>query len=695
MNLVTVSKLTITNFRSFAQEEFVLPFSDGLKFISGDNQVEARLGANGAGKSSLWEALVWALYGTSTRGARAGAVVSWGADKAEVTVDILIGPQPHSIRRSGPPNKLEIDGQPAEQPALDRLVGLSKFRLLHSVVFGQGQPLFPDLSITERGDLLDEVLGLSIWSRCTDAASLRHKTYEQDINGKKQELKFLEGKLASLETEESIQLLIAGWEQTRQEELKELHLKADAWNTHRANKFLECSKDEATFEEKRQNDLTTLRFELTAWREKQNTLLDKIAADIENLEGELKTAEAASVKAASFDASRLQMAESAVIDLDERRAEQLITLGDLTSEIKAAEVKERFWAANNTCPTCEQAITVEKKALQLGALNLPHLRAELTGRQFKLNETYQALQLEKQRCITERDTQSRASQQQKSSEKHLQQLRARILDKENEAITALNELEQPPFPKTEAALLASPNPYTAQRLELEKESNPYYNQVDAKEAQANPFIPVLDTVKKAREELSAQVTAHMETVMKAAAQLVACEYWKQGFKRIRLYFVQRVLSALQIEIASAISALGLDGWSVTMATETENKSGTMKLGVQIHIKSPIAEGAWETWSGGESQRLRLAIAMGLASLIQRAAGVKFGFEVWDEPSAWLSSEGIEDLLEALRYRAEVDKKQVWIVDHRALTFSGFREIWTVRKEAAGSRIYKVAEAATA
>jgi DNA repair exonuclease SbcCD ATPase subunit len=124
----------------------------------------------------------------------------------------------------------------------------------------------------------------------------------------------------------------------------------------------------------------------------------------------------------------------------------------------------------------------------------------------------------------------------------------------------------------------------------------------------------------------------------------------------------------------------MDGWKVQLATETETKSGTVKLGVQIIVSSPKSTAAWEAWSGGESQRLRLAMALGLASMIQRASGSWWNLEIFDEPSTFLSTEGVEHLLETLDYRAGVAKKAIWIVDHVALTYANFKEIWSMVKD---------------
>jgi len=168
--------------------------------------------------------------------------------------------------------------------------------------------------------------------------------------------------------------------------------------------------------------------------------------------------------------------------------------------------------------------------------------------------------------------------------------------------------------------------------------------------------------------------------------ILRTNFWKAAFKRVRLFMVKRILAQLEVETAAAAIALGLVSWKISFSTELETKSGTVRPGIHITVQSPIASAPWEVWSGGEGQRVRLAVALGLSSLIQRMAGVSIGFEVWDEPSAWLSQEGIEDLLDCLKHRVQVTSKSLWLCDHRALSQAAFDEIWEVSKTREGSQV---------
>jgi energy-coupling factor transporter ATP-binding protein EcfA2 len=154
---------------------------------------------------------------------------------------------------------------------------------------------------------------------------------------------------------------------------------------------------------------------------------------------------------------------------------------------------------------------------------------------------------------------------------------------------------------------------------------------------------------------------------------------------VRLWCLENVLRELTLETKNSLLALGLQGWGVNYTTATETKTGTMKLGVQIQIEPPGEKaGRFDVLSGGEGQRVRLAASLGLANLVQRWAGVQWNFEIWDEPTAWLSTRGVENLLDALSYRAHSQTKSILLADHRSLAHSGFAEMYRVIKDEQGS-----------
>lgn len=655
MKTLVLGNIFIQNFRSYKKESVKLSDSIGLKLFSGQNLSEPRLGANGSGKSSFWEALVWCLYGSGIKGSRTSAVLSWNQSLIEVLVELTVNKTTHSIYRSGPPNKIELNGQVASQEDLDELIGLSKERFLHSVVFGQGVPLFPDLTIPQRGELLDGVLNLGIWQSASDSAGKKCSVLDKQLQGEKENLSYIEGQLNQLQKDEYIQGQLEYWEESHQEEV------------------VSCKKKLTTWESARTDNLNAIKSQEAEWKQSKEKELQDKAEELDKFERELITIEDA---LNALPESQTRKLEDAVLATEQEVKSFRQTLTKLQTKHDLIVEPRDFWTKNNTCPQCKQPITPAIKATQLGEILLQEhaLIEKITSTSCLLKDSETNFSARKADLLTVQIFAAQQAELRHGYQRDVRRLKTQITAVESTARLLVKEIE------------ANANPFAKQIKRLEAENNPFIDQLASLEKKPNPYVEMLQNNKNLRQELEVKKEVRTTEIELVQSSIVASEYWKHGFKRIRLYFVQRVLAALQIEIQSALSALGLDKWAVGLSTESETKSGTTKLGVQIHIKSPIAEGTWDVWSGGESQRLRLAIAMGLASLIQRAAGVFFTFETWDEPTAWLGSEGVEDLLQALQYRAESLNKSIWIVDHRALQFSGFNEIWLVSKEKNGSSI---------
>src|SRR5208282_4228876 len=138
MKTISLTKLALKNVRSFADEVIIFPQTSGLRFLIGSNLAEERLGANGAGKSSIFEGLCWCLFGAGLNCTKYEELLSWEQEKIEVIAEIQVDDEIHVIHRYGPPMKVELNNKPANQEQIESLIGLSRKRFMHSVVFGQG-----------------------------------------------------------------------------------------------------------------------------------------------------------------------------------------------------------------------------------------------------------------------------------------------------------------------------------------------------------------------------------------------------------------------------------------------------------------------------------------------------------------------------------------------------------------------------
>ncbi len=153
-----------------------------------------------------------------------------------------------------------------------------------------------------------------------------------------------------------------------------------------------------------------------------------------------------------------------------------------------------------------------------------------------------------------------------------------------------------------------------------------------------------------------------------------------------MHIIEETLRTLEVEVNNNLASLGLGDWKIEFDIERENKSGSITRGFSTFIHGSNNEMIkYESLSGGEGQRARLAGCFGLSNLIMERAGLSNKIEFYDEISQHMSGEGIEDMLNTLRDRAENSDRQIWIVDHHALDYGDFKGSVEIIKDENGSR----------
>lgn len=201
----------------------------------------------------------------------------------------------------------------------------------------------------------------------------------------------------------------------------------------------------------------------------------------------------------------------------------------------------------------------------------------------------------------------------------------------------------------------------------------------------NPHLAEKNEVRRDLSKKKIAAADLQKELVVIQEQVEMLKFWTRGFLEIRLFLISEALQQLEMEVSASLLQLGLDGWQVKFSIDRDTASGTVKSGLFISVIAPDAENSVSVaaYSGGESQRLRLAVTMGLSNLLLNSLGLDVNVEIWDEPSTWMSDQGVEDLLDALYLRASSLKKQIWVVDHRTLDFGGFSSVATVVKDKHG------------
>lgn len=578
-----INAVSIQGFRSFSTAQ-ILAFDKlrpGLYHLAGKNEVEPELEGNGAGKSSLLEAICWGLYGRTSRNIRSGSIKNWQSkERCEVILEVETVSGLLGIYRAQNPNKLEVAissaaPKPVDQQELDVLLGLPAEAFLFSVYFGQFSPAFIDMQPGDQMGAYSTVLGLNVWEEAAEAAGKQGRALEAAVAARTQAVAGLQGQLQALR-EQNYDAAEKEWLEGMERKDKEL------------NASLEARRAKLKIEEKART-----RFMADAEKAKAARAKVDVAA-----------------RAVAAATGKRQALENELTSL---------TRKDLKN-----------------CPTCGALLKGNE-----------HIKKEIAKKRGALDDA-------------QREADSLA------------------LD-HKVALEALAE-----FKVAEGGLIET----TQATTRLTTEISSIELMIKNLEDEVNPYDKLREENKAKVTLTKAQLAAAEKVLSDEQAKQTQAVYWARGFKELRLSLIEESLAQLAIESNASLLELGLRDWSLSFDVERETKKGTISRGFSVmvqapHVREPVQ---WVCWSGGESQRLRVASSIGFAELIASRMGLAPNVELWDEPSTWLSAAGINDLLSSLSNRAIKHGKVILVADHRVLDFGGFAGTIEVVKTNKGSEI---------
>jgi DNA repair exonuclease SbcCD ATPase subunit len=601
--------LTIRDFKSFLGEhQLTLDPSIGLYFMRGRNRRNKRLGSNGAGKSSIWDAIVWCCTGETVGGLRNPDVMPWkGSIKGpRVALLVDVDGRRRTIARTTSPNSLRIDDKDVGPEAVVKLLGMNFEIMTNTIILGQGRPLFFDMKPAEKMKLLSDAKNLDRWDDRSKRASEQARSFEL--------------RYAELTGE------ITGLDAT----VKELREGIKAVKAQEAIWFKDFEKrmnEAARFTKKNKSKIEKLDKAVIDADLKYDGAMTEVKAcerDIEKMHDELRVVQR------KLDA-------------------QLVRRRQLNANLETWNKQYQSLRDAKVCPTCGQTVEHADLAKHKKEIVAQVKKAREQLRTVKTRALKAAEDMLKQRIEHQR--------------KYLAQFHETADNAQRELKAAQSSL-----------------------AEINAEIKAIKGQFD--EGEECPHSRILRLARRrlisVRQDLDDAKDDHRILEKKTAR----ARYWIKGFKDIKLHVIEELLQELELTTHGMLEEVGLVGWRIKFAIERETKKGTSRPGLHIMIASPESEGLvkWESWSGGEGQRLRVVGALALSHVLLNHAGVEPSIEVLDEPTQHLSDEGVYDLCEYLADRARTIRRRIFYCDQQSVDSTHFAGVITVRKGKGGSEI---------
>ena len=189
MTNIKFQSIEIEGFKNFKTKQiFNFDREPGLYFIGGKNKKHPRLGSNGIGKTTLFDALVWVLKGETIRGTEGNVLKSWKMPKktpCRVSLNFIKDDDVCNLTRTQGPNTLifkrnDSKEETLRQEEVDKLIPLQADQTVYSLITGQFNTSFLDLTPTPKLNFFSSLMGLDFWEDCSETASLKLKKLEAD-----------------------------------------------------------------------------------------------------------------------------------------------------------------------------------------------------------------------------------------------------------------------------------------------------------------------------------------------------------------------------------------------------------------------------------------------------------------------------------------------------------------------------------
>jgi exonuclease SbcC len=639
-------------------------------------------GENGAGKSSLLDAITWALWGKA-RAKTDNELVHQGQTDMRVEFTFALGERLYRVIRAkrlgrGATSLLDLQsagdtGQfvsigegtiPKTQEKINRILRLTHETFVNSAYLVQGQAdEFTGKRPAERKQVLADILGLQEWETYETRAKDKIRTIDIRVAALEQQLKEIEDDLARRPDYER-ELTAA---QARVIEIGERLRQAEAgWAQ------IDAARQAMIGLERQINDLTRR--------------LREAEKELGLLETELREAQLKADKTALLREQELSQRTLAGLEEQEAERERVNTARQAVAELAASlrgqndaahaeadVLKKRLEtlaaATEPRCPTCGQALAEPARAelVERLALEVDARRSQYRENQAQLRKLADD-QAAYDRWLQQTTTNLRGKP---ALIRRVAELAAALdsADQARERCVALQERR--------ARWVASLESDKAQRahLEIEAEQHTRVLQDAAARQRAVDQLRKDDALAKAGVGAAQQKLAALEgqsrqrDLKRAERQKLADE--RGLYEELREAFGRRGVPALMIEAAvpeieasaNALLARMTSGrMHVRFNTQRETQAGETRETLDIQIADELGTRAYENFSGGEQFRVNFAIRVALSQLLARRSGTQMQTLIMDEGFGVLDAAGRERLVEAIN-AAQQDFQRILVVTH--------------------------------
>lgn len=623
--------LEVENFMALANAKVELD-QRGLVLIQGVNAGDSSAASNGAGKSTLMNSLMWCIYGETSHGVKGDDVLSTGHEKncrVKVTIEdegkryAIIRHRKHKEFK----NRLIVRGEDGDmtkgkdsltQEFVERLIGASKEVFMASIYASQeAMPDLPGMSDKNLKTIVEEAAGVD---RLTKAYAIARERANAAA--------------ARMETTKTKMDACLSLVESAQNELESAKTSSEAWERDRSERLDVARADLVGAEV----TLTEVEMELRSLPEQIRDTENAIGKEREKLASkEEHDAKLVKVRGAITDIrASIRITENIQKEAMQRAR---------AFKVKAEEVNTKV---GEPCPTCGKAYcvedlsTVKESFVEQARSEISQAQASATSVAKYQEHLEKALKIESSLVASTLDVSAIISRIEQLT-KELGTLRHR--EKEVVAVEALVARAR--------------------------------SEVDRITKETNPFLAV---IKRHEESLAANKSNYgvLKTELKnIQEQALLLDKARQVYSPagVRSHILTSVTPFLNAQTAEYLNTLSDGNIVAEWSTMESTKKGEWRDKFNISVRKIGASKTFQTLSGGEKRKVRIACSLALQDLVASRASKNIELFIGDEIDDALDTAGLERLMGILEAKAR-ERGTVMIISHKEMK-SWFRETITV------------------
>ncbi|MGF1781120.1 AAA family ATPase [Vibrio fluvialis] len=637
------NRIEIDNFMAVGEATINVD-NKGLVLIQGENLDDSSQNSNGAGKSTIVEALQWALFNETARGDTGDSIINRKAGKnCRVLVQIVDGDREYNVIRHRKHKEhknrvllmdvtdrsdvvdLTQGTDKATQEEIAKIIGCSSDVFRAAIYSGQESQIdLPNLTDKHLKTIVEEAAGIDKMQLAHRIARDRYATAKAGVSEQEHTLSILQTKKDNI-----------------QQAIDDLHKKSTNHETHLAE------------------SIKRLEEQAKEYASEAKTLADTVKSSNE----EALKKELAEVNERISGVKREQEVQRELLNAVSK-AERDVSLAKRDFESgrsDAASLKKRLENVmseiGTKCDSCGHAITEESISARKSAIE-ENLMAKIAEA--------------KESGMTA-----------KKMEVMLSEARTALSEHEASMTDISKEVER------QKAIQKELDAWAKKRNALElaiKDAKTARAKIDETKASKNPYLTMISENGERLTEVDLKIGEQEKSLKaaKAALQTAGCVVDVFSPAGIRAHILDTVTPFLNDRTAKYLGTLSDGNIQAVWSTQTKTGKGEIREKFAIEVTSSTGGSSYKSLSGGEKRKVRLATTLALQDLVSSRASKPIELWIGDEIDDAVDVSGLERLMTVLEEKAK-EKGTVLIISHNQLS-DWVRQHATVTKKDGSSTI---------